>query len=50
MCKYSLMISVNVPFVVLQVEKPRKYTAFIKVTACDFVYKLIDQALSLVIR
>lgn len=50
MCKYSLMISVNVPFVILQVEKSRKYTASIKVTACDFVYKLIDQALSLVIR
>lgn len=50
MCKCSLMISVNVPFIVLQVEKSRKYTASINVTVCDFVYQLIDQALSLVIR
>lgn len=40
MCKYSLMISVNVPFVVLQVEKSRKYTASIKVTACDFCIQI----------
>lgn len=50
MCKCSLMISVNVSFVVLQVEKSRKYMASIKVTTCDFIYKLTDQALSLVIR
>lgn len=50
MCKYSLATSVNVSFVILQVEKTRKYMASIKITACDFVYKLINQALSLVIR
>lgn len=50
MCIVSLIIFVSVLFAFLQVEKSRKYTASIKVTTCDFVYKLIDQALSLVIR
>lgn len=50
MCKYSLATSMNVSFVVLQVEKSRKYTASTKVADCDFMYKLIIQALSLVIK
>ncbi len=50
MCKYSLITSVNTLFVILQVEKLRKYMASTKTIVCDFLYKLIDQALSLMIR
>lgn len=42
MCKYSLIASVNALFVILQVEKSRKYMASTKTATCDFVYKLID--------
>lgn len=50
MCKCSLIISVSALFGFLQVKKSRKYAASTKVTDCDFMYKLINQALSLVIR
>lgn len=50
MCIVSLIMFVSVLFAFLQVKKLRKYAVSTKVTDCDFMYKLIIQALSLVIR
>lgn len=50
MCNDSLIIAVNASFVILQVKKSIKYAVSTKVTDCDFMFKLIIQALSLVIR